>query len=235
MLISVQDEKSSTPPWAATSKDRDKDAEESVDTFSAFRLGTPYAKEGYLYSTKKGTFGKYGSLRQRWVTLIPSLGSLLYFRKQEDLVPVGVIGLPKAYQIYPKRGIIQIKSKVHVYSIRIILPERNYTLICNDEVERDDWVLKLRTVGERWNHSEQCGLQVCVFVCLCACVRVRRMIAFILRHASVRALSNLRNWGCESTRDTLAQGTLVWSRCRQCVLESIHGKWCLYPNTDLVS
>jgi hypothetical protein len=141
------------PPWSCAPGPEEEEN-------AVYRTGTPSAKEGFLTSTKKGTFGKYGSLRRRYVVLVPSLGAVLYFRKETDLVPFGVFGVPPADRIYPKRGVIQIGSNVHIYTIRINLPDRPYTLICKDPAERDDWVLKLKTVGERWSHSKVSGMQV---------------------------------------------------------------------------
>lgn len=89
------------------------------------------------------------------MVLIPSLGACLYFRKEGDLVPMGVFGVPPAKDIYPKRGVVEVSGGIYMCSIRVHAKDRNYTLLCADTDERDEWVTRLRTIGERWAHSEK--------------------------------------------------------------------------------
>ena len=93
--------------------------------------------------------------------LIPSLGCLAVFKLESSLVPSKVLAVPSADKVYPKHGIIHIGSKVHVYSIRVLCDSKEYTFICETELERDDWVEQLRTVGEHWKNSCMPHLQLC--------------------------------------------------------------------------
>jgi len=141
------------PPWSCPPGRED-------DEFRVFRLGTPNAKEGIIKTTKKGMFNKYKTPRNRWVVLVPSLGAFLYFRKEGDLVPMGVFGVPPAQEIYPKRGVVEVKGSVFTCSIRVHAENKHYTLLCDNTHERDEWVLKLRTIGEKWANSENRNSQV---------------------------------------------------------------------------
>jgi hypothetical protein len=55
---------------------------------------------------------------------------------------------------------MQIGRQVHVYSIRIKLPDRDLTFLCDSEHDREEWVTRLRTVGERWRCGSKPGLQL---------------------------------------------------------------------------
>jgi len=124
----------------------------------------PFAKEGYLESTKKGTVmggrTKYLAPKKKYLRLVPSLGACLIFRTETSLVPIGVLPLPHARKIYPKHGVIPINNKVYVYSIRILVNSKEYTFICESQAVRDDWVQQLRIVGERWRYSPKPNQQV---------------------------------------------------------------------------
>jgi len=135
----------------------------------SYRCNIPIAKEGFLESAKKAVVAatvlsnkkRYVSSKRSYMRLIPSLGCLVKFKSETSVVPTKVIAVPSADKIYPKHGIIHIGNKVHVYSIRVLMKQKEYTLICDSELERDDWVEQLRTVGEHWKHSCMRHLQLC--------------------------------------------------------------------------
>ena len=72
-----------------------------------------------------------------------------------------MLAVPCAASVYAKQSIIHIGNKYHVYSIRVMCNNKEYTFICSSELERDDWVEQLRTVGEHWRSSCMRHMQLC--------------------------------------------------------------------------
>jgi hypothetical protein len=139
----------------------------STAQMRTYQSNIPIAKAGYLLSAKKAVTAatyyskkRYVSSKRKFMRLIPSLGCLAVFKSETSLVPSKVLAVPSAEKIYPKHGIIHIGSQVHVHSIRV-LTNKEYTFICDSELERDDWVEQLRTVGEHWANSCMRHLQLC--------------------------------------------------------------------------
>lgn len=124
-----------------------------------FLKTAPQAKQGYLESTKKGPFG-YVTPKRKYLRLVPSLGCVLVYKDHEGTIPTRVIPVPGAGLIYPKQGAVPVGRKVFVHSVRMLVDEKPYTFLCENQVEKDTWVAALRAVGERWRYSDQPGLQM---------------------------------------------------------------------------
>jgi hypothetical protein len=139
----------------------------SKSKLRAYCCNIPVAKEGWLESAKKGSAAstvymkkRFVSSKRKYMRLIPSLGCLVVFNSETSLMPSKVIAVPNAHKIYPKHAIVHIGSKVHVYSIRLLVADKEYTLVCQSELERDEWVEQLRTVGEHWKDTCMPHLQL---------------------------------------------------------------------------